>query len=86
MAAGPQAHFDAVQPALAAMAQKLEYFGERPDLAAVYKLFGNAFILGIAATMADVLSIAKGSGVAPDDARRARGCVRYRPPSLLRGR
>ena len=84
MAAGPQAHFDAVQPALAAMAQKLEYFGERPDLAAVYKLFGNAFILGIAATMADVLSIAKGSGVAPDDALKLLDF--FNPGNVVAGR
>ncbi len=84
MAAGPQAHFDAVQPALAAMAQKLEYFGERPDLAAVYKLFGNAFIIGIAATMADVLSIAKGSGVAPDDALKLLDF--FNPGNVVAGR
>ncbi len=84
MAAGPRAHFDAVQPALAAMAQKLEYFGERPDLAAVYKLFGNAFIIGIAATMADVLSIAKGSGVAPDDALKLLDF--FNPGNVVAGR
>jgi 3-hydroxyisobutyrate dehydrogenase len=68
MAAGPKSHFDVVQASLAGMAQRLEYFGERPDLAAVYKLFGNAFIIGIAGTMADVLTLAKSAEVTPDDA------------------
>src|SRR5215210_5605202 len=47
LASGPQALFDAVKDDLSRMAARLEYFGERPDLAAVYKLCGNAFIVGI---------------------------------------
>ncbi len=68
LAAGPQALFDAVRPALEAMADKVKYFGERPDLAAAYKLFGNAFIIGVSAMVADVFAIAAGSGVTPLDA------------------
>src|SRR3954468_12494116 len=36
LAAGPRALFDAVQADLSRMAAKLQYCGERPDLAAVY--------------------------------------------------
>jgi len=54
LASGPQDIFDEVQPALARMAERVEYFGERPDLAAVNKLCGNAFIIGIASLVADV--------------------------------
>lgn len=68
LAAGPQALFDAVRPALEQMAAKVKYFGERPDLAAAYKLFGNAFIIGVTALVADVFAVAAGSGVAPADA------------------
>ena len=63
LAAGPRALFDAVEPELARMAAKVQYCGERPDLAAVYKLCGNAFIIGINALVADVFSVAAGSHV-----------------------
>ena len=63
LASGPRALFDAVKDGLAPMAQRVEYFGERPDLAAVYKLCGNAFIIGIVGLVADVYSVAAGAGV-----------------------
>ena len=68
LACGPRALFDAVQPALARMAAKLEYLGEEPDRAATYKLCGNAFVIGISALVADVFAVAGGAGVAPADA------------------
>lgn len=61
LAAGPRALFDAVAPALRLMAQRVDYLGERPDLAAGAKLCGNAFILGIGALVADVFAIANGA-------------------------
>ena len=67
LAAGPRALFDAVQPELARMAAKVQYCGERPDLAAVYKLCGNAFIIGINALVADVFAVAAGSHVSAGD-------------------
>ena len=67
LAAGPKALFDEVQPALARMAQRVEYFGERPDLAAVYKLCGNAVIIGLSGVVADVLAVSGGADVSPDD-------------------
>ena len=67
LAAGPRALFDAVEPALARMAQQVRYTGERPDLAAVYKLCGNAFIIGLSALVADVFAIAAGADVPPAD-------------------
>lgn len=68
LASGPRALFDEVHGALARQAQRVEYLGERPDLAAVYKLCGNAFIVGLAGLASDVLTIAKGGEVAPPDA------------------
>jgi 3-hydroxyisobutyrate dehydrogenase len=68
LASGPRALFEAVREALAKQATRVEYLGERPDLAAVYKLCGNAFIIGINALTADVFMIAGGAGVAPTDA------------------
>lgn len=68
LVAGPQALFDVVRPALERQAQKVWYVGERSDLAAAYKLMGNCYIVGVAALIADVLAIAKGSDVAPKEA------------------
>jgi 3-hydroxyisobutyrate dehydrogenase len=84
LASGPQALFGAVKDALAQMAAKVEYFGERPDLAAVYKLCGNAFIIGMNALVADVFSIASGSQVAPADALRILDL--FNPSAVIAGR
>ena len=63
MVAGPKALFAQVEGELAKMTGRLEYLGERPDLAAVHKLFGNTAIIGLVAIMADVLALARASGV-----------------------
>jgi 3-hydroxyisobutyrate dehydrogenase-like beta-hydroxyacid dehydrogenase len=68
MAAGPRALFVAIEQPLSTMAERVRYLGERPDLAAVYKLCGNAFIIGIAGVAADVFTIASQNGVQPSDA------------------
>lgn len=65
LACGPKTLFDAVHGHLARMAERVTYFGERPDLAAVYKLCGNAFLIGMNATIADVFTVAAGAEVAP---------------------
>ena len=59
--------FDAVRPALQEQATRVEYLGERPDLAAVHKLVGNAFIVGICGLVADALAVGKGADVASSD-------------------
>lgn len=63
LVSGPRAVFDGVAADLAAMTGRLEYQGERADLAAAKKLFGNALILSLSATMADMLTLAQASGV-----------------------
>ena len=63
LVSGPRAVFDAVAADLAAMTGRLEYQGERSDLAAAKKLFGNALILSLSATLADMLSLAQATGV-----------------------
>jgi 3-hydroxyisobutyrate dehydrogenase-like beta-hydroxyacid dehydrogenase len=84
LAAGPRAHFDAAHAGLSKMATTVQYLGERPDLAAVYKLCGNAFIIGMAALVADVLSLARGANVADDDAL---GVVElFNPAATITGR
>lgn len=56
--------FDAVQPALARQAETVRFLGERPDLAAVHKLAGNVFNMGMTGLIADALAVGKGAGVA----------------------
>jgi 3-hydroxyisobutyrate dehydrogenase-like beta-hydroxyacid dehydrogenase len=68
LAAGPRVVFERVKADLEKMAGRLEYVGERPDLAAVYKLLANALSLGIRGVLSDILAIAKNAGVASEDA------------------
>jgi 3-hydroxyisobutyrate dehydrogenase len=63
MVAGPSALFESVRPALEKMTGRLDYLGERSDLAAANKLIGNAMLLGVYATLADVLTLAQAGGV-----------------------
>jgi len=80
LVAGPRDLFEAVRSDLSRMAARVEYFGERPDLAAVFKLCGNAFIVGINALVADVFAVAAGSRVASADALRV---VEFFNPSTV---
>ncbi|MEO5814974.1 MAG: NAD(P)-dependent oxidoreductase [Gemmatimonadaceae bacterium] len=84
LVAGPRALFDAVKAELERFAPKVEYAGERGDLAAVYKLCGNAFIIGINALVADVLSVASGASVSPEEALRV--VQFFDPSSVVTGR
>lgn len=67
---GPPEPFAAVQAHLATMTGAVHYLGERPDLAAVYKLVGNTMIITINAGLADAFAIAQASGVAPLEAHQ----------------
>jgi 3-hydroxyisobutyrate dehydrogenase-like beta-hydroxyacid dehydrogenase len=84
MVAGPQTLFERVQPALAQQAQKVVYWGERPDLAAAYKLMGNAFIIGLGALVSDVFTIANGTDVTAPDALKL--LEFFNPGSMLQNR
>jgi len=75
MVAGSQAVFESVKTALAKMTGRLEYVGERADLAALRKLFGNAMIIGAAALVADILSMARNSGVEAVEAIKLLGLI-----------
>jgi 3-hydroxyisobutyrate dehydrogenase len=84
MASGPKALFDEIREPLSRMAERVEYFGERPDLAAVNKLCGNAFIIGMAALVADVFAIAGGAHVTPAEALNVVGF--FNPAAIITGR
>jgi 3-hydroxyisobutyrate dehydrogenase-like beta-hydroxyacid dehydrogenase len=68
MVSGPAAVFEAVQPALAQMTGDVWYLGERAELAAAYKLFGNSMLFAINAGLTDVLAMARNIGVTGDEA------------------
>jgi 3-hydroxyisobutyrate dehydrogenase-like beta-hydroxyacid dehydrogenase len=68
MVSGSAAVFEAAQPALSRMTGDVWYLGERGELAAAYKLFGNSMLFAINAGLTDVLAMAKGIGVSGDDA------------------
>jgi 3-hydroxyisobutyrate dehydrogenase len=68
MVSGPAAVFERMQPDLARMTGDLWYLGDRSDLAAAYKLFGNSMLFAINAGLTDVLAMAKNLGVPGDGA------------------
>lgn len=70
LVSGPKPVFDAVSPALQRMVERVNYLGERPDVAAVHKLCGNAAWVVLTGLAADVLSIAREAGVDAGEALR----------------
>ncbi len=84
MVSGPQALFERVQPSLAGMAADLWYLGERPELAAALKIFGNSMLFAMTAGIADVLAMAKNLGVDPVEAMSV--FTRFNAGAALSGR
>jgi 3-hydroxyisobutyrate dehydrogenase-like beta-hydroxyacid dehydrogenase len=85
LVAGPKALFDAVKDDLVKMTGRLEYMGERADVAAAHKLFGNAMLLGVSATMADVLTLAQSTDIAGEDALKTLGLLDFNGIVAARG-
>jgi 3-hydroxyisobutyrate dehydrogenase len=79
--AGPQATFARAEQALGAMTGRVEYLGERRDLAAANKLFGNAMIIAICGGLADVYGIAASLGIDARDAHALFG--KFNPVGTL---
>ncbi len=65
LVAGPTAEVEALTPALARMTGKVWHVGERPDLAAVHKLNGNAAFIALAGIVRDLFAIGAAEGVEP---------------------
>ncbi len=68
MCSGPRDVFHPLRSVLEAMTGELRYLGERPDLAAIYKLLGNAMILAIVGGLNDAFTIAERSGLRREQA------------------
>jgi 3-hydroxyisobutyrate dehydrogenase len=53
------AEYDELRPELERMTGELWYVGDRPDLAAAHKLFGNAMLFAISGGLSDIMAMAK---------------------------
>jgi 3-hydroxyisobutyrate dehydrogenase-like beta-hydroxyacid dehydrogenase len=91
LAAGLQATFARAEEALRAMTGRLEYLGERRDLAAANKLFGNAMIFALCGGLADVYAMAASLGIDAGDAHalfskfNPTGVLAYRGAAMAKG-
>lgn len=65
---GPQAEYQAMRADLEAMTGDAWYLGERPDLAAAYKLFGNLMLFAVNGGLADIMTIARANDIDPLEA------------------
>jgi 3-hydroxyisobutyrate dehydrogenase-like beta-hydroxyacid dehydrogenase len=84
LASGPRDVYDAVLDMLEAMTGEVWYLGERGDLAAAYKIFGNSMLFVIAAGVTDVFAMAKGLGISASDALTV--FSKFQPGGLIKAR
>lgn len=84
MTSGDLSLFARLRVALEAMCSDLRYVGERADLAAVYKLMGNAMILAVVGGINDMLRMAEEQGVTRPQAYELFDF--YDPTGQVRGR
>jgi 3-hydroxyisobutyrate dehydrogenase-like beta-hydroxyacid dehydrogenase len=68
LVAGPQPLFEEMRPELDRMTGTVRYMGERSDLAAAFKLFGNMMIMFVISGLADLYALARGLGIDPREA------------------
>jgi 3-hydroxyisobutyrate dehydrogenase len=84
LVSGPEALYNTVRPALEKQAKRIEYFGERPDLAAVYKLIGNGMLLSITGVVSDAFAIGTAAGVSAQDTLKLLDF--FNPAGVIAGR
>jgi 3-hydroxyisobutyrate dehydrogenase len=70
LCAGPAEDVERCLPALRAMTGAVVRYGEDAGVPATMKLVGNAMIISMTGALADALTVAEASGVAPADAMR----------------
>jgi 3-hydroxyisobutyrate dehydrogenase len=91
LVAGAQSTFDRAESDLRAMTGRVDYLGERRDLAAANKLFGNAMILALCGGLSDVYSMATSLGIDAQDAHalfgkfNPTGVLAYRGAAMAKG-
>jgi len=84
MASGNLSLFARLRASLEAMCSDLRYVGERADLAAIFKLMGNAMILAVVGGINDTLRMAQEQGLARGQAYELFDF--YDPTGQIRGR
>jgi 3-hydroxyisobutyrate dehydrogenase len=84
MASGNLSLFARLRVGLESMCSDLRYVGERADLAAIYKLMGNAMILAVVGGINDTLRMAEEQGLARAQAYELFDF--YDPTGQIRGR
>jgi 3-hydroxyisobutyrate dehydrogenase len=91
LVSGPRQELDAVKAELDGMTGEVWYLGERADLAANYKLYGNCMLFAISGGLADVIAMARANGVDPVEAMsvftkfQAGNIINARGPRMARG-
>jgi 3-hydroxyisobutyrate dehydrogenase-like beta-hydroxyacid dehydrogenase len=91
MVSGPRGVYERVAADLQKMTGEVWYVGERPDLAAAYKLFGNSMLFVITAGLADVFAMARANDVPLSDAVgvfskfKVANVIGYRGEKMARG-
>jgi 3-hydroxyisobutyrate dehydrogenase len=68
LVSAPKGLFEQIEPALSKMTGKVRYMGERSDLAAAYKLFGNLTVMFVIGGLADMFALGRSVGVDPREA------------------
>jgi 3-hydroxyisobutyrate dehydrogenase-like beta-hydroxyacid dehydrogenase len=81
LVSGPAETFEAAQSVLEAMTGDVWYVGEREDLAAAYKIFGNSMVFSLTAGIADVFAMARNLDVPLADA--AALFTRFKPGGMI---
>ena len=91
LVSGPARDVEAVRAELAGMTGELWDVGERPDLSAAFKLFGNCMLFAISAGLNDVMAMARANAIDPLDALQvfskfqAGNVINFRGPRMARG-
>lgn len=85
LVAGPSSRVARVHDALVPMTGEVWHVGERADLAAVYKLFGNAATLSVVGVLADIMRMADATGVPRSGVLSMLGKVNLNGPLNMRG-
>jgi 3-hydroxyisobutyrate dehydrogenase-like beta-hydroxyacid dehydrogenase len=91
MISGPRDDYDTMRAELEGMTGEAWYLGERPDLAAAYKLFGNAMLFAVSGGMADVVTMATANAIDPVEAMSVfskfpvANSIAFRGPKMARG-
>lgn len=84
LVSGPQAEFDEVRSELEGMTGEVWYLGERPDLAAAYKLFGNCMLFAISGGLADIIAMARANDIDAVEAMKL--FTKFQPGNVIAAR